>query len=121
MDGWTGLVLLVCMWLLRSELPKGKDCILFPSLLPVLAQLLMHSKVKSLSCVRFFVTPWIVAHQAPPSMGFSRQEYWSGLPFPMHSKGSINAHQMHEWSELLLLMTDVLPVTICQSTVFLST
>ena len=29
-----------------------------------------------------FVTPWTVAHQAPPSMGFSRQEYWSGLPFP---------------------------------------
>ena len=39
-------------------------------------------KVKSLSRVRFFVTPWIVAHQAPPSMGFSRQEYWSGLPCP---------------------------------------
>ena len=38
--------------------------------------------VKSLSCVRLFVTPWTVAHQAPPSMGFSRQEYWSGLPFP---------------------------------------
>ena len=29
-----------------------------------------------------FVTPWTVAHQAPPSMGFSRQEHWSGLPFP---------------------------------------
>ena len=39
-------------------------------------------KVKSLSCVRLFVTPPAVAHQAPPSMGFSRQEYWSGLPFP---------------------------------------
>ena len=35
-------------------------------------------KVKSLSCVRFFATPWTAAHQAPPSMGFSRQEYWSG-------------------------------------------
>ena len=34
------------------------------------------------SCVRFFVTPWTVAHQAPLSMEFSRQEYWSGLPFP---------------------------------------
>ena len=32
--------------------------------------------------VQFNVTPWIVAHQAPLSMGFSRQEYWSGLPFP---------------------------------------
>ena len=36
----------------------------------------------SLSHVRLFVTQWTVAHQAPPSMGFSRQEYWSGLPFP---------------------------------------
>ena len=39
-------------------------------------------KVKSLSRVRFFVTPWTIAHEAPPSMGFSRQEYWSGLSFP---------------------------------------
>ena len=39
-------------------------------------------KVKSLSRVWLFATPWTVAYQAPPSMGFSRQEYWSGLPFP---------------------------------------
>ena len=39
-------------------------------------------KVKSFSRVRLFATPWTVAHQAPPSMGFSMQEYWSGLPFP---------------------------------------
>ena len=39
-------------------------------------------KVKSLSHVRLFATPWTVAYQAPLSMGFSRQEYWSGLPFP---------------------------------------
>ena len=39
-------------------------------------------KVKSLSRVRLFATPWTVAHQTSPSMGFSRQEYWSGLPFP---------------------------------------
>ena len=38
--------------------------------------------MKSLSHVRLFVTPWTVASQAPLSMGFSRQEYWSGLPFP---------------------------------------
>ena len=42
----------------------------------------MKVKVKSLSRVRLFATPGTVAHQAPPSMGFSRQEYWSGLPFP---------------------------------------
>ena len=35
-----------------------------------------------LSCVRFFMTPWTVACQAPLSMEISRQEYWSGLPFP---------------------------------------
>ena len=39
-------------------------------------------KVKSLSRVRLFATPWMVAYQAPRSMGFFRQEYWSGLPFP---------------------------------------
>ena len=38
--------------------------------------------MKSLSHVRLFMTPWTVAHQAPPSMEFSRQEYWNGLPFP---------------------------------------
>ena len=38
--------------------------------------------VKSLRRVGLFVTPWTVAHQAPLSMGFPRQEYWSGLPFP---------------------------------------
>ena len=36
----------------------------------------------SLSLVRLFVTPWTVAHQVPLSIGFSRQEYWNGLPFP---------------------------------------
>ena len=40
------------------------------------------SKVKSFSHVQLFATPWTVACQAPPSMGFSRQEYWSGLPLP---------------------------------------
>ena len=48
--------------------------------------LLQCRKVKSESevthCVLLFATPWTVAYQAPPSMGFSRQEYWSGLPFP---------------------------------------
>ena len=39
-------------------------------------------KVKSLSRVRLLVTPWTAAYQAPPSMGFSRQEYWSGVPLP---------------------------------------
>ena len=39
-------------------------------------------KVKSLSCVRLLATPWTAAYQDPLSMGFSRQEYWSGVPLP---------------------------------------
>ena len=49
-------------------------------------------KVKSLSRVRLLATPWTVSYQAPPYMGFSRQEYWSGLPLPspkMHISGNI--------------------------------
>ena len=48
----------------------------------------MKGKVKLLSRVRPFATPWTVTYQAPPTMGFSRQEYWSGLPFP--SLGDLN-------------------------------
>ena len=45
--------------------------------------LIIHiHEVKSFSRVRLFATPWTVAYQVPPSMGFSRQECWSGLPFP---------------------------------------
>ena len=43
-------------------------------------------KVKLLSLVRLLATPWTAVHQAPPSMGFSRQEYWSGVPLPSPSK-----------------------------------
>ena len=42
---------------------------------------MFFSIVKLLSRVRLFATPWTIAYQAPPSMGFSRQEDWSGLPF----------------------------------------
>ena len=43
-------------------------------------------KVKSLSHFRLLATPWTAAHQAPPSMGFSRQEYWIGVPLPSPAK-----------------------------------
>ena len=43
---------------------------------------LHSSEMKLLSHVGLLVIPWTVAYQAPPSMGFSRQEYWSGVPFP---------------------------------------
>ena len=49
-------------------------------------------KVKSLSRVRLFATPWTIAHQAPPSMEFSRQEYWSELPFPSPGRSAVVLH-----------------------------
>ena len=53
----------------------------------------MKVKVKSLRCVQLFATPWTAAHQAPPSMGFSRQEYWSGVPSPSPGEGYGNLLQ----------------------------
>ena len=55
---------------------------LFPLLVPPSQLHSKKVKVKLCSRVWFFVTPWAVACQAPPSMGFSRQGHWSGLPFP---------------------------------------
>ena len=49
---------------------------------PALNSMKMKVKVKSFSLVPLFATPWTVAYQAPPPMGFSRREYWSGVPFP---------------------------------------
>ena len=52
-------------------------------------------KVKWLSRVRLFATPWTVAHQASLSMGFSRQEYWNGVPLP--SPGDLpNPEELYE-------------------------
>ena len=67
------------LFLIRASQPLGHECYrcagrLMPSVLKV--------KVKLLSRVQLFATPWTVAYQAPLSMGFSRQEYRSGLPFP---------------------------------------
>ena len=50
-------------------------------------------KVKSLSRVSLLVTPWTAAYQAPPSMGFSKQQYWSGLPLPSLLRGRFIAIQ----------------------------
>ena len=54
--------------------------------------LLQCVKVKSLSRVRLLATPWTAAYQPPPSIGFSRQEYWSGVPLPSSclDEGSVN-------------------------------
>ena len=57
------------------------------------------------SCVQFFVTLWTVVHQAPLSMDFSRQEYWSGLPFP--SPGDLPNSEIEPRSPAL--QADALP------------
>ena len=62
---------------MRLLLTGPKDACVLMSM-----QLTVKVKVKSLSHVRLLVTPWTVVYEVPPSMEFSRQEYWSGLPFP---------------------------------------
>ena len=63
------------------------------------------AKVKSLSHVQLFATPWTVAYQVSPSMGFSRQEYWSGLLFP--SPGDLPNPGIEPWSPAV--QADALP------------
>ena len=58
-------------------------------------------KVKSLSHIRLLATWWTAAHQAPPSMGFSRQEYWSGVPLPSPRCESEVAHSCPTCSDLM--------------------
>ena len=58
-------------------------------------------KVKSLSRILLFATPWTAAHQAPLSMGFSRQEYWSGVPLPSPCTWTIWV-QIHSPPRLLI-------------------
>ena len=58
-------------------------------------------KVKTLSHIWLLATPWTAAYQAPPSMGFSRQKYWSGVPLP--SPGKTRYLHTKEWSWILIL------------------
>ena len=60
-------------------------------------------KVKSVSCVRLSATPWTAAYQAPPSMGFSRQEYWTGSP--VHSL--VESRIWHKWTYLWNRLTEI--------------
>ena len=69
-------------------------------------------KVKSVSRVRLFVTPWTVAYQAPPSMGFSRQEYWSGLSFP-----SLSQDKESEVGQLCLTLCDPMDCSLPGSSI----
>ena len=61
--------------------------------------------MKLLSRIQLFATLWTVAYQAPPPMGFSRQEYWSGFPFP--SPEDLPNPRIEPWS--LILQADTLP------------
>ena len=62
-------------------------------------------KVKSLSRVRLLATPWTATHQGPPSMGFSRQEYWSGVPLTLTGKQH-KEDSGYDWdSRLIFLLT----------------
>ena len=57
-------------------------------------------KVKSLSRVQLLASPWTAAHQAPPSLGFLRQEHWSGLPFPSPM------HESEKWKWSCSVVSD---------------
>ena len=71
----------------------------------MISSLLYIDHEKLLSCVQLFATPWTVTYQAPLSMGFYRQEYWSGLPFP--SPGDLPNPGIEPWSPAL--QADTLP------------
>ena len=73
------------------ELTPKKD-VLF-----IIGKVKERKKVKSLSRVRLFATPWTIAYYAPPSMGFSRQEYWSGVPLPS-PRNTWSNRQIWPWS-----------------------
>ena len=70
-------------------------------------------KVKSLSHVRLFETPWTAAYQAPPCMGFSRQEYWNGVPLPSLEA---NARPPQNYKSSCALCCAQLCLTLCDPT-----
>ena len=73
-----------------------------------LFHLIFKVKVKSLSHVRLFATTWTAAYQAPLSMGFSRQEYWSGVPLP-------SPYYVHISVESFILYNSYFKVSLCLS------
>ena len=73
--------------------------------------LLQRVKVKSLGRVRLLATPWTAAHQAPPSVGFSRQEYWSGVPLP---SPNIKTEQNKSYRQVRIHFNSLLPSTYHQ-------
>ena len=82
----------------------------------------MKVKVKLLSWFWLFETPWTAAHQAPPSMGFSRQEYWSGVPLPSPIHQHESATNLHmpplPWTTLLTPSPHCTPLDCCTYLIF---
>ena len=70
--------------------------------------LLLLLLLSCFSCVRLCVTPYMAAYQAPPSLGFSRQEHWSGLPFPSPMLHSPSAHKTNHHFSLVLRASPLL-------------
>ena len=70
-------------------------------------------KVKSLSRVRLLATPWAAAYQAPPSMGFSRQEYWSGVPLPSPNISIISAKKKKRLNHWFMLQPKFISKVLC--------
>ena len=71
--------------------------------------LLLLLLLSRLSCVRLCATPETAAHQAPPSLGFSRQEHWSGLPFPSPELGIFLITYGHHCKHAVLCCDSVMP------------
>ena len=67
-------------------------------------------KVKSLSRVRLLATSWTAAYQAPPSMGFSRQECWSGVPLPSPTMEYYSAIKKNTFESILIKWTNLEPI-----------
>ena len=68
-------------------------------------------KVKSLSRVRLFATPWTAAYRAPPSMAFSRQEYWSRVPSPsLRNMARHSKYLLNDWTNTIPKQTYYLSV-----------
>ena len=111
--GKRGTGIRLAAWHGLKNPPKTRTLLPLPMFV-LLSHFYVHLKrpvVQSLSHISVFETPWTVAHQAPLSMEFSRQEYWSGLPFP--SPGDLSDPQIQPLSLALAgrLFTTVLPST----------
>ena len=79
-QGWTQQKRLSSSSSSRAE--PGTEGVYIQMLMVIMLCYYAMPMLTHFSCVWLFATPWTVAHQGPPSMGFPRQEYWSGLPFP---------------------------------------